>query len=53
MKKFLIILGSFLALLLAAIILIPIIFKDDIRKALDQAMEDNLRAEVYYDVDGN
>lgn len=39
-------------MLIVAIIVLPIIFKDDIRKALDDAMAENLNATVYYDIDG-
>ncbi|MEQ8907188.1 AsmA-like C-terminal region-containing protein [Ekhidna sp.] len=52
MKKFLIILGVVFVILIAAIIVLPIIFKDDIRKALDDGMAENLNAKVYYDIDG-
>ncbi|MEP1096828.1 MAG: AsmA-like C-terminal region-containing protein [Cyclobacteriaceae bacterium] len=51
MKKVLIILGIVFALLVVAVITIPIIFKDDIQQALDQAMDENLNAKVYYDTD--
>lgn len=49
MKKLLIIIGSFLALLLIAAIVLPIIFKDDIKAAIDQAIAENVNAKVYYD----
>lgn len=52
MKKFLIIIGVVFVLLITAIIVLPIIFKDDIRKALDDSMAENLNAKVYYDIDG-
>lgn len=52
MKKFLTILGIAFIILITAIIVLPIIFKDDIRKALDDTMAENLNANVYYDVDG-
>lgn len=52
MKKLLIVIGGFLVLLLAAIILIPIIFKNDIRQALDDAMKENVNAKIYYNEDG-
>ncbi len=52
MKKFLIILGVVLIVLIAAIIVLPMIYKDDIRKALDDTMAENLNANVYYDIDG-
>lgn len=51
MKKFLIILGVIIVLFIAAIIVLPIIFKDDIQQALDDTMEESINARVYYDVD--
>jgi len=51
MKKLLIVLGSLLALILLAALILPIIFKDDIQKAVDKAMAENLNAKVYYDID--
>lgn len=51
MKKLLIIIGGFFALLLIAAIVLPIIFKDDIRAAVDQAIAENVNANVYYDAD--
>lgn len=51
MKKFLIVLGVVFIILITAIIVLPVIFKDDIRKALDDTMAENLNATVYYDVD--
>ncbi len=51
MKKVLIILGIVFGILLVAVVTVPIIFKDDIRQAIDQAMDDNLNAKVYYDPD--
>ncbi|RJE71487.1 AsmA-like C-terminal region-containing protein [Reichenbachiella sp. MSK19-1] len=52
MKKLLIILGSIVALVVALLILIPIIFKDDIQKAVDDAIAKNINATVYYDRGG-
>jgi uncharacterized protein involved in outer membrane biogenesis len=51
MKKFFIILGSIFGLIVLALILLPIIFKDDIRKAIDDQLAANLNAQVYYDAD--
>ncbi|MEP5613266.1 MAG: AsmA-like C-terminal region-containing protein [Cyclobacteriaceae bacterium] len=51
MKKVLIILGIVFALLVVAVVTIPIIFKDDIQQALDEAMDENLNAKVFYDTD--
>jgi hypothetical protein len=50
MKKFLIILGIIFSILITAIIVLPIIFKDDIRQALDNTMDESLNAKVYYDI---
>lgn len=51
MKKILIVLVSFLALILLAAVLLPIIFKDDIKNALDREIEANLNAKVYYNAE--
>ncbi len=51
MKKVFIIAGIVFGILLVAIITIPMIFKDDIRKALDDAIAENVNASVYYDAD--
>ncbi|WPP48041.1 AsmA family protein [Catalinimonas niigatensis] len=51
MKKLLIVLGSLVAIVLLAAIILPIVFKDDIQKAVDKAMAENLNAKVYYDID--
>jgi len=52
MKKALLILGVFLGLIIVALVAIPIIFKDDIKAAVDQAIGENLNARVYYDPNG-
>lgn len=52
MKKFLKILGAVVVPIVIAIIVLPIIFKDDIRKALDDTIAENIDATVYYDIDG-
>lgn len=52
MKKFLVVIGALVGLLLLTMILVPIIFKDDIKKAVDDAMADNINAQVFYDPDG-
>lgn len=49
MKKLLIVIGSIFALLLIAAIALPIIFKDDIKAAVDEAIAENVNADVYYD----
>lgn len=51
MKKALVIAGIFFLLLFVAILVLPVIFKDDIRKIVDQAIAENVNAEVYYDPD--
>ena len=51
MKKLFIILGFILVVLVASIIVLPIVFKDDIRQAIDQTMDESLNAKVYYDTD--
>ena len=50
MKKLLIILGAVFAIVVVAILVIPILFKDDIQKAIDQAIAENVNADVYYDI---
>ena len=50
MKKLLIILGGLLAIIVVAAIALPILFKDDIQKVIDQAIAENVNADVYYDI---
>ncbi len=45
------IIGTLVVLLLLAMILVPIIFKDDIQQAIDQELDKNLNASIYYDTD--
>lgn len=49
MKKSLVILGVLIALILLVAVLIPVIFKDDIKKAIDDVITENINANVYYD----
>ncbi|XOV92508.1 MAG: AsmA-like C-terminal region-containing protein [Bacteroidota bacterium] len=51
MKKVFIIIGSFIVLLLLAAVLTPIIFKDDIRAAIDKEIKASLNANVYYNTE--
>ncbi len=51
MKKILIIIGAVVAVLFLAILILPVLFKDEIRKAIDQAIAENVNADVYYDAD--
>ena len=47
-KKLLIGIGALLILLIAAAIIVPIMFKDDIKAAIDKEIANNVRAEVYF-----
>ncbi len=51
MKKVFIVFGSLVLVILLAAILLPIIFKDDIRAAIDKEINGSLNANVYYDTD--
>ena len=51
MKKLLIAIVAVIALVLLAAFLAPIIFKDDIQAAIDEEIDKNLKATVYYDTD--
>lgn len=51
MRRLFIISGIVFGVIVVAIIAIPLLFKDDIQRALDQAMRENLEAEVFYDID--
>lgn len=48
MKKFAIILGSFLGLVLIAALVLPIIYKDDIKAKVDSEIAKSVNAHVYY-----
>lgn len=52
MKKLAKIFGIILVIFLAIIIVLPIIFKDDIKQVIDEAIAENVSAKVYYDPDG-
>ncbi|MEQ9423246.1 MAG: AsmA-like C-terminal region-containing protein [Cyclobacteriaceae bacterium] len=51
MKKFLLIVFGLILLILAAAVVLPIIYKDDIKAAIDSEIDKNVKAKVYYDVD--
>lgn len=51
MKKLLIILLSIIVLLVISAIVIPIIFKDDIKSAIDKEIEASVNADIVFDVD--
>ncbi|HMJ69496.1 MAG TPA: AsmA-like C-terminal region-containing protein [Cyclobacteriaceae bacterium] len=50
-KRILIVFGVVLLLLVAAGIIIPIVFKDDIKAALDKKIAETVNADVVFDVD--
>ena len=49
MKKLFYFIGSFLAIIFTALLVIPYFFKDDIVKKVNEIIEDQLKAEVQYD----
>lgn len=51
MKKVLIGLVVFTVFIIALLSVVPIIFKDDIKAAIDKQIDQNLNAKVFYDVD--
>lgn len=50
-KPILVVLGAVLVLLIAAAIIIPIVFKDDIKAAIDKEIAKTVNADVIFDVD--
>jgi uncharacterized protein involved in outer membrane biogenesis len=51
MKKALIIIGIIFAVLLAAAFILPIVFKDDIKAAIDKELAKSINADVVYEAD--
>ncbi len=51
MKKILVAFAIFFVLLIGAAVAIPIIFKDDIKAAIDQEIAKSVDADVYFDAD--
>ena len=51
MKKFFLIILGLIIVILAAAFILPIIFKDDIKAAIDTEIANNVKANVFYDVD--
>jgi hypothetical protein len=51
MKKLLIVFLSLITLILAAAVVIPIIFKDDIKAAIDEELAKAVNAEIIFDAD--
>ncbi len=52
MKKFIIVLGILFVSLLGLLIVVPIIFKEDAKKAVDDALDSQLNAHFFYDQEG-
>jgi len=50
LKKLLIGVGVFLIILIAAAFIIPVVFKDDIKAAIDKELAKNINADVIFDV---
>jgi uncharacterized protein involved in outer membrane biogenesis len=50
-KRVLLVFGAVLVLLVAAAIIIPIVFKDDIKAAIDKELAKTVNADVLFDVD--
>lgn len=51
MKKVLIILGGLILVVLASAFVLPIVFKDDIKTAIDRQLAESINAEVVFDID--
>ncbi len=51
MKKLLIILAGIVVIILAAAFILPAVYKDDVKVAIDEAIAENVNANVYFDVD--
>ncbi len=51
MKKALIIIAIIFGLIIVAAITVPLIFRDEIRLVIDDALDESLNAKVFYDVD--
>lgn len=52
MKKLAIVLGVIVVLILGAAAILPIIFKDDIKAAIDDALAESVNADIQWDTDG-
>lgn len=51
MKKLVIVLGIIIILVLAAAAIVPLLFKDDIKKAVDDALAESVNADIVWDTD--
>ena len=51
MKKFFVILGTILILVIATAIALPLIFKDDIKVMIDEELANSVNADVLFELD--
>ncbi|MEM7108419.1 MAG: AsmA-like C-terminal region-containing protein [Bacteroidota bacterium] len=51
MKKVLIVFGVFIILLVAILAIVPVIFKDDIKAAVDDALAESVNADIVWDAE--
>jgi hypothetical protein len=51
MKKFLIIFGALIILLIAALAIVPVFFKDEIKSAIDEQLAATVDADILFEVD--
>lgn len=51
MKKLLIVFGLFIIVILAVAAIVPVIFKDDIKKGVDEALAESVNADIVWDTE--
>ena len=51
MKKFLIIIASIFILIIAAAFIVPVVFKDDIKAVVDDALAESVNADIVWDTE--
>lgn len=51
MKKFLIIIASIFVLIIAAAFIVPVVFKDDIKAVVDDALAESVNADIVWDTE--
>ncbi len=51
MKKFLIVLASIFVLIIAAAFVVPVVFKDDIKAVVDDALAESVNADIVWDTE--
>ncbi|MCA6078637.1 AsmA-like C-terminal region-containing protein [Fulvivirga sedimenti] len=51
MKKFIVIFGIILVILFTAILVLPIVFKDEIKAAIDKALAESVNADIVWEAD--